>query len=211
MLAGVPAAVSVMVVPNLVTNAVQVWTYRRRLLPRAFTLAFAGGGAAGALLGSWLLAAVPGAYLTLGVALAVVLYVGLRLLHPHWTLARPAANRLALPLGTLGGILQGASGISAPVSMSFLNAMRLERPVFIATISAFFAAMGAVQLPALAAFGVLTTDRLLASALAIAPLLAGMPLGAALARRVSPRGFDRAILVLLSLLALKLVADALSA
>jgi uncharacterized protein len=209
MMVDVRFAVTVMLVPNLVTNLVQGWTYRSRLLAPGFVLAFAGGGAAGALLGSWLLAAVPGHFLTLGVALAVAAYIALRLLHPGWTLAYEAARRLALPVGGLGGLLQGASGVSAPVSISFLNAMRLERPVFIATISLFFAAMGSVQIPALALFGVLTRERLLVSALALAPLLAGMPLGARLARQVSPRVFDRFILVLLGALALKLAADAI--
>src|SRR3546814_1424176 len=70
-----------------------------------------------------------------------------------------------------------------PISITFLNAMRIDRPAFIATISVFFVAMSAMQIPLLVGWGVLTPLRLLLSVAAILPLAAGMPLGAMLARR----------------------------
>src|SRR3546814_2219990 len=63
--------------------------------------------------------------------------------------------------------------------------MRIDRPAFIATISVFFVAMSAMQIPLLVGWGVLTPLRLLLSVAAILPLAAGMPLGAMLARRFS--------------------------
>jgi len=107
-------------------------------------------------------------------------------------------------------VLQGAVGISAPVSISFLNATRMDRLAFIATISVFFAAMSLVQIPLLAAWDVLTPQRALLSALAILPLIAGMPLGAFLAKRMSKDFFDRLILVLLALIAARLVLSVIT-
>src|SRR3546814_1650543 len=83
--------------------------------------------------------------------------------------------------------------------------MRSDRAAFIATISVFFVAMSATQVPLLVGWGVLTPLRLLLSVAAILPLVAGMPLGALLAKRFSKEFFDRLILVLLALVAARLV------
>ena len=64
--------------------------------------------------------------------------------------------------------------------------------------------MAAAQIPLLLAWGVLTPIRAVLSAGALVPLLAAMPLGAALARRMSRAVFDRIILGLLTLIALRI-------
>jgi hypothetical protein len=69
----------------------------------------------------------------------------------------------------------GGSGLSAPVSITFLNAIRLECKQFMVTISLFFAALGFVQLPLQIHFGIMTGERFIYSTLALVPLLAFMP------------------------------------
>lgn len=202
-------AVIVMVTPNLITNLWQLRQYRRAHLPNRFAWFFAVAGGAGAASGTLLLAWLPTRALSLLIAAAVLLYIGLRIARPGLRLAFATARRIVLPIGAAAGVLQGAAGISAPISVSFLNALRLERPAFIATISAFFVAMSVVQIPALFAFGLLTAERLSLSAMALVPLLVFMPVGAWLARRMSARTFDRIMLGLLTLLALRLAATAL--
>jgi len=86
--------------------------------------------------------------------------------------------------------------------------MRLERAQFIATIAVFFVAMSVVQIPTLAGLGILTPHLALMSLGAMVPLFAGMPVGAWLARHVSKEAFDRVILALLAIIALKLLYDA---
>ena len=98
-----------------------------------------------------------------------------------------------------------AGGISAPVSVTFLNALKMERAAFIATISIFFVAMSAVQIPTLISLGILTQDRLLFSVFALIPLLGGMPIGAWIARHVDAAIFDKVVLALLFVVALKLI------
>jgi uncharacterized protein len=210
MLFDVQFAVAVMLVPNLVTNLWQAWRFRGHLQSRSFVAAFAAAGALGVIAGTVALATLPQEALSLIVALAVAGYILFRLVHAGWSLPFAAARWLSVPVGIAAGVLQGASGISAPVSLAFLNAMRLERPVFIATVSIFFAAMTALQMPMAGALGILTPDRLLVSATAILPLVAFMPVGALVARRLSRELFDRVILVLLAALALKLAFDALA-
>lgn len=206
----VPLAVALFTLPSLLSNLWQGWRFRAHQLGPGLTWGFALAGAAGAGVGSAILVSLPSDLLLLGVAGAVFLYIAFRLARPDWVLDLGLATRLATLAGFSGGVLQGAVGISAPISISFLNATRMERPAFIATISLFFAAMSLVQIPLLAAWGVLTPLRFGLSALAIVPLVAAMPLGAWLARHMSKEFFDRLILLLLALIALRLVISALA-
>ncbi|MGO4915029.1 TSUP family transporter [Pseudogemmobacter sp. W21_MBD1_M6] len=203
-------AVVMMIVPNLLTNLLQVWKFRDQRLGGSLPWLFAVGGAAGALLGTYLLANLSVDTLSLIVAGGVLLYIAVRLVWPGMVLSLGLATRLAVPMGVAAGVLQGASGLSAPVSITFLNAIRLERVLFISTISLFFAVMSLAQMPALVWVGILTPTTLLFSCLALVPLLGFMPVGGWLARSVSKDAFDRVLLALLAVLAVKLILSALS-
>ena len=210
MLYDVPLAVAIFTLPNLLSNIWQGWRFRAHQAAPALTWGFALAGAAGAGVGSAMLVSLSSDLLVLGVAAAICLYIAFRLARPNWVLDLGLATRLAAPVGFAGGVLQGSAGVSAPISITFLNATRIDRAAFIATISVFFVAMSAMQIPLLAAWGVLTPLRAVLSAAAILPLVAGMPLGAALARRISRTAFDRLILVLLALIAARLALEAVS-
>jgi uncharacterized membrane protein YfcA len=200
-------AVVVMMMPNLLTNILQAWRFWKTRLPGPFVWMFALAGAVGAGIGTVILAVFPADHLSLLVALGVFGYIAARLARPDWMVALPLAERLSIPVGLTAGFLQGASGVSAPVSLTFLNAMRLDRPVFISTVSIFFVAMTLLQVPTLAFAGIMTWHGLAISFGAMLPILAFMPVGSALARRFSKETFDRAIMVLLAALALKLIYD----
>lgn len=204
----VPYAVSVFVFPALASNVWQVWQYRDALTDRGFVLLLAGGAAVGALIGTLLLASLPSGALSVGVGLLALSYIGFRLAKPDWRLDHGAAKRLAAPAGLLSGILQGAAGISAPVSMTFLHALHLPRRRFIFTISALFSGMAVVQIPTLISLGILDQQRFLISILACVPLFLGMPIGAWLARHIRPALFDRLIMLLLFVIALRLILGA---
>lgn len=206
---GVQAAVALFTVSNLISNFWQGWQYRTARLPGRFVGPLVVGGAAGAGIGSYMLASLSPDLLMVIIGGVVVIYIVFRLTHPGWTLAYHRAAPLAGPVGVLAGMMQGASGISAPVSLTYLSAMRLERPQFIATISVFFFSMAAVQIPMLFHYGILTPQRFGLSALAMLPMVAAMPVGGWLARHVSREVFDRLILALLAVIAVKLFHDGL--
>ena len=205
----VPFAVAVFVVPTLAANLWQVWKYRAQILPAEFSLRFSGLGAIGAGLGTLALASFSSEFLKLVVAGAVIIYVSFRILNPGWKLSYERGLALSAPVAGIAGILQGASGVSAPVSITFLNAMRLQRETFMPTISAFFLVTAVVQAPLLYQFGFLTWERFWLSCAATVVLLVFMPLGAVLAKRISREVFDRIILTLLTLLACRLIYEAL--
>ena len=202
-------AVVVMLLPNLLTNIWQVWRYRPHLPERGLMIPLVAGGVIGIVLGTWALKHLPGDALSLVVAFAVLAYVALRLLRPHWRLPMDRGRVLALPAGLAAGVLQGSAGLSAPVSITFLNALRLGRERFIAGISTLFVTFTAVQIVAVRLSGLLELNDLIYGVLALGAVSASMPAGAALARRVSPEELDRVILGLLCLIAAKLFFDAL--
>ena len=203
----VPFAIAIMIVPVIVTNVMQVVRFRGEreavgwLMPMWIMAGF------GIVLGTWLLTAVPEAGLNVTLATVVVAYVILRLAKPHWHIPAGMARRVAPPAGFVAGVLQGSTGISAPVSITFLTSIRLTRPQFVLAVSTLFVTFAAIQLPSLIVAGILTFERALYSAAALVPVLIAMPAGAWLATRLSQRGFDRLILVLLTGIAVKLFAD----
>ena len=207
---GVPKAVAIFAVLNLLSNSWQVWSYRDGWQGRRLVKRFALGGALGAGAGTLVLASLSTELLMGGLAGVVFLYIGLRLMRPDWKIGRERGVRLSGGAGFLGGLMQGAGGISAPISVTFLNAMRMERREFIGTISAFFFMMSVLQIPTLVAVGLLDWERAGLAVLAAIPLFGAMPLGEYAAKRVSKETFDKLILILLTLVALRLTYQALT-
>lgn len=202
-------AVAVFVMPNLLTNLWQTWDYRKSLLPWPFLVLFGLGGALGAVVGTYLLAGLPSEVLEISMACVVLGYIAFRLWKMDWVLSYSAALPLALPIGALGGILQGATGLSAPASLTFLNALKLPRATFIGTISAFFSLMTISQIERMIAVNLLTLDRVLIGLVATVATLAAMPAGRWVGGKVSKQTFDWVILGLLAILAAKILIGAL--
>lgn len=202
---GVPSAVALMSVPTLLTNGWQVWRFRADAWTLDFLPLFLAAGAVGIGLGTLLIVSVPERALSLTLAVLLFVYVGLRLARPAFTIGQREGRRAAPAAGVAAGLLQGATGISAPIGVTFIHALRLHRTAHLFAVSAMFLLFSLVQLPALAIAGVLTWRLLLLSVLAILPVVLMMPVGTWLASRWSQTTFDRAILLLLALVGLQLV------
>lgn len=198
-------AILVMVIPNMMTNAFQVWKFRSNLPEMSFVSPLLIGGVIGVLGGTYVLASLSSETLSFFLAIAVFGYIALRLAKPDWKIEMGLAKKLALPAGIGAGFLQGASGLSAPISITFLSAMKLPRPVFIVTISLLFVIFTVVQIVALWQGDLLTREGMLFSVFALIPISAAMPLGAHLATRLKPDTFDKVILALLALIAIRLL------
>jgi uncharacterized protein len=205
---GVPHAIAVMMVPILVTNAWQIWTFRLARRNTGFLPVFLAAGTVGVVVGTWVLAVTPGPALMATLGVMLVLYVALALSKPTFQLKERAIRWLSPPMGVAAGILQGMTGIGAPVGGTFIHAMRLGRERHVFAVSAMFLTFGTVQTIALAFAGILTWSRLLEGAFALLPAMAMMPLGAAIARLLSPKAFDRMLLAVLALIGAQLLVRA---
>ena len=198
-------AVIIMVVPNLLTNIGQLYQFRKTILPSLFTVSFALGGGIGAFIGTILLANLSIKILTLSVAFIVIIYILLKLIVPSWKLIYEKATKLVFIMGAAGGILQGAAGLSAPISITFLNAMKLDRNQFIPTISVYFGVMSIFQMPTLYYYDFLNFEIIVASLISTVVLLSFMPLGSWVAKSVSKENFDKITLILLAFIALRII------
>ena len=198
-------AVIIMVIPNLLTNIGQLYQFRKTILPKFFTLSFAIGGGIGAFLGTILLVNLSIKFLTLSVAFIVIVYILLKLLVPSWKLTYEKAKKLVFLMGSLGGILQGTAGLSAPISITFLNSMKLERNQFIPTISVYFGVMSIFQMPTLYYYNFLNLEIILISCISTLVLLLFMPLGSWIAKSVSKESFDKITLILLGFIAFRII------
>ncbi len=208
-LTNVQFAVAVFVTSNVLTNVKQAWEYRKAQLPWPFMVLFAGGGALGAIAGTFLLAGLPSDTLSIAMATVVLGYVGFRIFKADWMLSYAAGLRLSGPIGFLGGALQGATGISAPASITFLNALKLPRSTFIATISVFFIVMSIGQIEQLIMVGLLDWYRFFLGLGVTVAISLFMPLGNYLARHLSKETFDKIMLGLLTLIAAKILVQEL--
>ncbi len=206
-LVDVPFAVAVFLISNIVSNAGQIWRFRDSDENRRFSYGFAITGAMGASIGTLALAVFPSVILTTAVALVVLAYVLFRLFNPGWSLSLEAANKAVRYVGSIGGVFQGALGLSGPIAISFVSAIGFPRPQFIFTMSLYLFAMTLVQLPVQVGLGIMTWERAGLGTLALVPLLLGMVVGEVIGRRISKTTFDRIIIVLLTLLALRLLAN----
>ena len=199
--------VVIMVIPNILTNIHQLYIYRKSILPLTLTFSFAFGGGIGAIIGTVFLAKLSLDSLSIGMGCIVLLYIMFKLFVPSWRLVYQKSKSLFLPIGFFGGILQGASGISAPISITFLNSMKLTRETFISTISVYFMIMALFQTPALIYYKFISYDIVLISLLGTFVLLLSMPIGGKIAKSISVNAFDKLILILLSIISIKIFLD----
>lgn len=198
-------AVIIMVIPNLLTNIGQLYQFRKTILPKFFTLSFAIGGGIGAFLGTILLANLSIKILTLSVAFIVIVYILLKLIVPSWKLTYEKAKKLVFLMGGFGGVFQGTAGLSAPISITFLNSMKLERNQFIPTISVYFGVMSIFQMPTLYYYNFLNLEIVLVSCISTLVLLSFMPIGSWIAKSVSKESFDKITLILLGFIAFRII------
>ncbi|MCP8882982.1 sulfite exporter TauE/SafE family protein [Devosia sp. XJ19-1] len=204
---GLQHAVGLMCVPLIFTNAWQVWRFRAAANDdrMAFLPLFLVGGAVGIGLGTWALTSLPERALVLTLGIILLCYVALRLAAPHFVVGPVLARRAGPLAGMGGGVLQGATGISAPIGVTFIHAMSLDRDTHVFAVSTMFLLYALVQLPALSIAGVMQPQWLLEGFMALLPILLFMPLGQAIAGRLSRKAFDRMILIFLGLIGVKMV------
>lgn len=199
----VKTAVIILVIPNFIVNVLQIYKFRHADIDRRLLLSFAGMGVIGAILGTWFLSFMSAYVLLWSIAIIIFCYIFLRLINPSFAIPAPRVRPLSYVAGFGGGILQGSIGISSPIAVTFANAIRIERPAFILLISVFFGAMCFIQFPTQLLLNMVSIGSVFLGVMSILPMLVGVQLGDAIGKRMNTKTFDRVILILLALLAIK--------
>ena len=204
---GLQHAVAILLPPVLVSNALQLRRFGSAFGDQrlSFLRPMLAACVLGVLGGTWFLTTAPERALELALGLLLLAYLALRLSKPHFAIGPKAAERMAIPAGLGAGLLHGATGISAPIGVTFIHAMRFDREALVFAISAMFMVLALVQAPSLWFAGVLQPEWLLQGIFALIPTFLFMPAGQWLADKLSAAAFDKMILVFLGVIGLKMV------
>jgi uncharacterized membrane protein YfcA len=159
----------------------------RRLLPLFLAMPV------GVLTGSYLLVVLPGAAISLGLGVVIVLtlLVGLWRGKLHF----PAAwERVGTPLvGVIAGVANSSVGVSGPLLGMYLLSLNLGLELFAFTVAAMFTSMGVLRLATLVTAGELSLTTVAISLALCVPALVGQRLGFWLQRRINQQHFNRLV------------------
>jgi hypothetical protein len=208
-LVGVEHAVAVLALPTVLANGWLVWANRDARVENPRLPVLAAAAALGGAVGALVLTRVDERWLAAALVAVVLGMLVTRLRRPDWQVSETVARVGAAPVGLVGGALQGATGLSAPVVGTWSNALGLSRDGFVLTTSVMLQLASLAQAATLLSLGALAGDRLWQAGLACAVVAATLPVGQRLGRRMQPVWFDRLVLLVLLGSATGLLVEAL--
>jgi uncharacterized membrane protein YfcA len=203
-----PRAASIVIVPVVVTNVWQMAQNRASSAETGFLTPMLGAGLFGMFAGTSLMASLPKDAMSLTLGLVVAGYIALRLSRPLPPLGQVTGRRLAPFVGFLAGGMQGATGLSGPVGVPFIHAMRLSRGAHLFAVSAMFLLFSVAQFVALWMAGLLDWGGVIEGTAGLVPVALMMPVGSFVGSRFTRRAFDAATLSLLAVIAVTLILSA---
>jgi uncharacterized membrane protein YfcA len=197
---GITQAIAVLLVPSLVTNAVQGLTGKtaletcRRLWPMLLMAAL------GIVVGTGALARSSGSGPAVALGVLIALHGAVSLLAPP--LPHPGRHeRWLSPLaGLANGLITGFTGSAILPGVLYLQALGLDKERLVQGMGLLFCTSTAILMVAFTRYELLTTELFMLSTLALAPALFGLWLGARLRRRIAEERFRRTLYVALILL-----------
>jgi uncharacterized protein len=175
----------------------------RRLIP---TVA---GLVVGTFVGSLLLASVDPNLLALIVGTAAVAFGLVSLLKPDLAVPPHLERYLALPMGLLGGLLGGSTGIFAPALASYTHALKLSKREFVFFMTLLLLVGTGVQVVSYWQLGLFDLTVMLVALLSCVPNFLGVSIGTRLQDRIDPILFRRMVIVVILVSGSSLVVRAL--
>jgi len=204
----VPHAIAITIVPSIVSNGWQAISHRAHreaidFLPRILV-----ASCIGIVIGTLFLKAAPGVLVFRALGVMLLAFVAIRLLRPNVGLSIDRARAISAPAFLAAGAMQGAIGVAAPIVVTFLNAIRFDRPVYIFVISLIYCSLAVIQMVSYAVAGLITPVNLAESVFALIPVACLMPVGAMIGKRFDARMFDYAVLAVICLMAVRFLTIA---
>lgn len=202
-------AISLVVIPMVVTNAWQVWRSRRvRWVLKTFWLLLILMLVLTALF-SQVTVLVPVALLTGMLGLIVAVYSASSLYRPIFFIP-DRYDRLAQCIsGITAGIMAGMVGVWAPPILIYLNARRIGKEAFVATTGVLLCLGSLVLFSGYVNAGLIGGSIMLMSCLLLVPSLLGFASGEWIRNRLSARRFERLLLWFFLIMGLNLIRRAL--
>ena len=166
--------------------------------------------AAGILLGALFVSSLNERVLILTLGCAVLSFIALNVLKPAVAIRPDRETPYGLLTGFAGGIVGALTTANGPVYIMYLVGLKVERPVFVASLGLFFIVTGVVLSASFLALGLITVPIAILALLCIPAANVGMRAGFWLAGKVSAEKFRIVVLMVLAALGLNLIAQGLA-
>lgn len=201
-------AISLVVIPMLVTNAWQVWRSRQvRWVLQTFWLLLLMLLVLTAIF-SQVSVLVPVALLTGVLGLIVTVYSASSLYRPLFAIPDRFDRVAQLAAGICAGTMAGLVGVWAPPILIYLNARRVSKEVFVATSGVLMCLGSLVLFAGYVKAGLIGGSIMVMSCLLLVPSLLGFSSGEWVRHRMSAKRFERVLLWFFLLMGLNLVRRA---
>ena len=201
----VETAVAVVAFPNLLSNLLLSVRERKSISDTRDLHVLAGFGIVGAIGGAFVFVHAPEEPLVILLVVALSVYVITFFAKPNLQVGPDRSHRLAPGVGLIGGLFQGAIGISGPIIGSWIHSYRLPRNAHVLSVTSLFFVTGAAQLIVIAVGGKLH-GLVLISLASCVPVFISVPIGTRLRDHLNGRAFDLAVISLLCVSIAALVA-----
>ncbi len=205
----VPTSVGIMFAPILASNLWQSLDRRHLLAALRRFAPLIAASLAGIALGARALAILDPKTLYALLGTVVLLFAALNIASPHLTV-KPSQEIWMGPLaGLIAGLLGGFSALLGPPLIIYLMALKLEKDVFVTSISLIFLITMLALNGAMMAYGVIGTRDILISFILLVPTFLGMLIGRRLRNSINTKIFYRLVLAVLVISAVSLWRKAL--
>lgn len=201
-----PTAVAIIAIPNLVQNAILVVRHRSARDDTRSLAVFCAAGVPGAIVGAIALVTVPEAVVRGALAVMLAAYLLSAVAAPGLRIPDGRVRAWSVPVGFGAGVFQGGIGISGPLVGTWHHGLRLTQDSFVLSVATAFTLTGAAQVTVLGLRGELAGRYLVGLGLTVV-MLATLPIGSRIRRRVGGERFRTIVLVLLLASLVSLVAD----
>jgi uncharacterized protein len=204
----VEEAVVLMVLPSIAANGWLVITHKKWSVlsqHRSFLIF----GLAGGIFGTWLLSILADHWLKLILAVWLGVYLLQYFSRRSYDWYFSGRNGMRPVLGTAAGVVQGASGISAPIVAPYFHANGLTRESYAFATAFTFLLFSGAQVTTMFRLDLLTPERMIVGLIAVVPTLLFTQLGIRWSRHISETTFHRILLALFVVMELKLLIDIL--
>jgi len=202
---GVERAVLIMIMPVIVLNFWLMWSLRDCLHEVPETPRLLLPSLPGIALGAGILLFASNRVLSTVLAAWILAYLLLRFLHPTMKLEGDARRRVAPVVGFSAGVMQAATGISAPVLVPYVDALGLSPRAYVFAVSTVFSMLSGTHFLLMLSLHAYSVQQLAESLLAVVPAIAFVPLGAKLRGILDPQLFGRIIRGLMLIMAGRLL------
>lgn len=198
-------AIPLLLVPVLVTNAAQAVRggHLEELLRRYWSMLLMSG--VGVWLGTMALYRVDPAFLLVILGGVVCAYTSINLFAMRFSVSERTVPTVSPAVGLVSGLLSGTTGSLGVPIVIYLQALGLQKDLFVQALGIAFLLTGLVWTAALVAQGGLTMTNVPVSAAALVPAAAGMWAGRRLRDRLSQERFRTGLLIFLFLTGLNLI------